>query len=127
MFIVENKQLHSRPHVVIPCTLAGEFMRYYSWILYKKFASFLPEDLKATLMDIYLDPQYIKVLDSIKIGAEWKGMYQKVFNFNLKTQMSTLNQQIEKLDSKNSLNQKEEEKLSQLLLELSKLQHSLKK
>jgi DNA primase len=92
----------------------------------KKFASFLPEDLKASIMDIYLDPKFIKVLPSIKPAKEWQTAYDKVFNLNLKYQMQIINQEIETLDGKNEMTESEDKRMNELLIELSKLQHKLK-
>ncbi|MEA2056430.1 MAG: DNA primase [Patescibacteria group bacterium] len=92
----------------------------------KKFAQTLAEDLKAKLFDWHQQPEFVSLLDQIKWGEEWSKTLKQYRQKMVSSQISQINQRIEKLEQKSELAEEEQAELQKLLRKIVDLQRHLK-
>lgn len=93
----------------------------------QSFATSLAEDLKKTLMDALLNPDYEKNAKDQDLEKEWLTTLTLVKKEALRREISQINEEITKLDSSLKRNQEEEDRLDQLLTEIVQKQAAIKK
>lgn len=89
-------------------------------------AKTLPEDQQQLLFDIYLDPEYLALLESIEIAVEWLRPWQELHSTTVKDQVTKITQELDQLDSKAELTIEEEQRQQELLKEIVKLKSKVK-
>lgn len=93
----------------------------------QKFASTLAEDLKKSLMDALLNPDYEKTAKENDLEKEWQTVMVKVRKEALRHEISVINEEIIRLDSSLHRTEDEEKKLDQLLALIIQKQSEIKK
>lgn len=93
----------------------------------QKFASSLAEDLKKSLMDALLNPEYEKNAKENDAEKEWQAVLSKVKKESLRHEIAIINEEISKLDSSLQRTSEEESKLDQLLSLIVQKQAAIKK
>jgi len=88
----------------------------------KKFSTKLSEDLKENLFDWYLYPEHVKNLDNITVETEWESAILSLNKEIIRDKIVYINQEMEKLDSKQERTAEEDQKLEDFLLEIVTLQ-----
>lgn len=92
----------------------------------EKFSKQLAEDLKASLMDILLNPEFAKNIKNTTPKKEWKRVLEQVKKNIVHSEIEAINQEINELDKKNQRTADEEQRLDQLLEQIVKMQGQLK-
>ncbi|AKM81358.1 MAG: primase protein [Candidatus Pacebacteria bacterium GW2011_GWF2_38_9] len=93
----------------------------------QKFASSLAEDLKRSLMDALLNPEYEKNAKENDLDKEWKAALSRVKKESLRDEIVLINQEISNLDTSLKRTEEEEKKLDQLLTLIVQKQALIKK
>jgi DNA primase len=93
----------------------------------QRFASSLAEDLKKSLMDALLNPEYEKNAKENDLEKEWQTILSKVKKESLRHEIAKINEEIGKLDSSLQRTSEEESKLDQLLSLIVQKQAAIKK
>lgn len=93
----------------------------------QKFASSLAEDLKRSLMDALLNPEYEKNAKENDLDKEWKTALSRVKKESLRDEITLINQEISNLDTSLKRTEEEEKKLDQLLTLIVQKQALIKK
>ncbi len=93
----------------------------------QKFAFTLAEDLKKSLMDALLNPDYEKTAKENDLEKEWQTVMVKVRKEALRHEISVINEEISRLDSSLHRTEDEEKKLDQLLALIIQKQSEIKK
>ena len=93
----------------------------------QRFAAALAEDLKKSLMDALLNPEYEKNAKENDLEKEWQNILSKVKKESLRHEIAEINEEISKLDSSLQRSKEEEDKLDQLLSLIVQKQSAIKK
>lgn len=92
-----------------------------------RFALTLAEDLKKSLMDALLSPEYEQKLEKETLEKEWQASLLKVKKESLRAEIAKINEEITKLDSSLQRTEAEEQKLDELLSLIVSKQAEIKK
>lgn len=92
-----------------------------------RFALTLAEDLKKSLMDALLSPEYEQKLEKETLEKEWQASLLKVKKESLRAEIAKINEEITKLDSSLQRTEAEEQKLDELLSLIVSKQTEIKK
>lgn len=93
----------------------------------QKFANLLAEDLKKSLMDALLNPDYEQSSKEVDLEKEWKKALSMVKKESLRQEIAKINLEISKLDSSLKRTEAEEKKLDDLLASIVQKQAEIKK
>lgn len=93
----------------------------------QKFAASLAEDLKKTLMDALLNPEYEQSAKENELEKEWLSVLLKVKKESLRHEIALINEEISKLDSSLKRTPAEESRLDELLALIVQKQMAIKK
>lgn len=92
-----------------------------------RFALSLAEDLKKSLMDALLSPEYEQKLETETLEKEWQTALLRVKKESLRAEIAKINEEITKLDSSLQRTTVEEQKLDELLSLIVAKQTAIKK
>ncbi len=92
-----------------------------------RFALSLAEDLKKSLMDALLSPEYEQKLEKETLEKEWQATLLRVKKESLRAEIAKINEEITKLDSSLQRTILEEQKLDELLSLIVAKQSAIKK
>lgn len=83
-----------------------------------KFSQQLPEDQQSLLSEIYLTPEYMSILEDLKIDQEWDQSLKNLKNLSVTSRINQITKELDQLDSKSSKTQDDEQKQAELLREI---------
>lgn len=92
-----------------------------------RFALSLAEDLKKSLMNALLNPDYEQKIEAENLEKEWQASLLKFKKESLRAEIAKINEEITKLDSSLKRTEEEEQKLDQLLSLIVAKQAAIKK
>ncbi|HEX7017432.1 MAG TPA: DNA primase, partial [Patescibacteria group bacterium] len=81
-------------------------------------AKSLPDDLQSLLFDIYSEPEYVALAETIDFEAEWNHTWKELQSFQAKQRITAITEELDRLDGKPELTPAEEQRQQELLKEI---------
>lgn len=87
----------------------------------KEIIADLPEDIKITISEIYLNPKYLMHIEELNIQEEWDTILKRFKKEMIKDEIEKITSKLEELGRKDKLSDQDEEKQLKLLQKIVEL------
>ena len=83
-----------------------------------KFSQELPEDQQSLLSEIYLTPEYMSILNDLKIDEEWNQSIDNLKQISITGRIDQITKELDRLDSQSNKTEEDEKRQAELLQEI---------